>query len=41
MTRAASDLLTEVLELPLDERAKLAAEVMESLHDSEEGVEAA
>jgi hypothetical protein len=41
MTRAARDLLTEVLELPLDERAKIAAEVLESLHDAEEGVEAA
>lgn len=41
MTRASSDLLAEVLELPLDERAKLAAEVLESLDDAEEGVEAA
>jgi putative addiction module component (TIGR02574 family) len=41
MTRAASDLLTEVLELPVDERARIAAEVMESLHDAEEGVDAA
>jgi hypothetical protein len=39
MTRAARDLLTEVLELPLDERAKIAAEVLESLRDAEEGVE--
>ena len=41
MTRATRDLLTEVLELPLDERAKIAAEVLESLHDAEEGVEGA
>ena len=41
MTRATRDLLAEVLELPLDERAKLAAEVLESLEDAEQGVEAA
>jgi hypothetical protein len=41
MTRAANDLLTEVLDLPVDERARIAAEVIESLHDAEEGVEAA
>ena len=41
MTRATRDLIAEVLELPLDERAKLAAEVLESLEDAEEGVEAA
>jgi hypothetical protein len=41
MTRAPRDLLTEVLELPLDERAKIAAEVLESLRDAEEGVEGA
>lgn len=38
MTRASRDLLTEVLELPLDERAKFAADLLESLHDSEEDV---
>jgi putative addiction module component (TIGR02574 family) len=41
MTRATRDLLAEVLELPADERAKLAAEVLESLEEAEEGVEAA
>jgi len=41
MTRTTRDLLAEVLELPLDERAKLAAEVLESLEDADEGVEAA
>ena len=41
MTRTTRDLLAEVLGLPLDERAKLAAEVLESLEDAEEGVEAA
>jgi putative addiction module component (TIGR02574 family) len=41
MTRATRDLLAEVLELPLDERAKLAAEVLQSLDDVEEGVAAA
>jgi putative addiction module component (TIGR02574 family) len=41
MARGARDLLAEVLELPLDERAKLAAEVLESLEVAEEGVEAA
>jgi putative addiction module component (TIGR02574 family) len=41
MTRDTRDLLAEVLELPLDERAKLAAEVLESLDDAEEGVAAA
>ena len=41
MTRATRDLLTQALELPLDERAEMAAELLESLHDSEEDVEAA
>lgn len=41
MTRATRDLLTEVLELPLDERAKFAADLLDSLHDSEEDVESA
>jgi Putative addiction module component. len=31
----------QVLELPLDERAKMAAELLESLNEAEEGVEAA
>ena len=42
MARATTrDLLEQVLELPLDERAKLAAELLESLQDTEEDVEAA
>jgi hypothetical protein len=41
MTRAANDLLHEALELPLDERAKMAAELLESLHDAQPDVEAA
>lgn len=41
MTRATRDLLTQALELPLDERAEMAAELLESLHDAEEDVEAA
>ncbi|MDQ3282425.1 MAG: addiction module protein [Acidobacteriota bacterium] len=39
MTRATRELLDQALELPLDERAKLAAELLESLHDTEEQVE--
>jgi putative addiction module component (TIGR02574 family) len=41
MTRATRDLLTQALELPLDERAEMAAELLESLHVAEEDVEAA
>jgi hypothetical protein len=41
MSRPPSDLLTEALELPLDERAKIAAELLESLQDAEEQVETA
>lgn len=41
MTATGRDLLTQVLELPLDERAKIVAELLESLQDSEEDVEAA
>lgn len=41
MTRAASDLLDEVLELPLAERARIAAELLESLHETEHEVESA
>jgi putative addiction module component (TIGR02574 family) len=37
----ANELLKQVLELPLDERAKMAAELLESLSDAEEGVEEA
>jgi hypothetical protein len=37
----ANQLLKQVLELPLDERAKMAAELLESLSDAEEGVEEA
>jgi putative addiction module component (TIGR02574 family) len=41
MTRAAEELLTQALELPLDERAKIAAELLESLQAAEEDVESA
>ena len=41
MARGARDLLTEALELPLDERAKMAAELLESLDDAEGQVEEA
>jgi putative addiction module component (TIGR02574 family) len=41
MARATDQLLTEALELPLDERAKMAAELLESLHEVEEDVERA
>ena len=41
MAREARDLLTEALELPLDERAKIAAELLESLEDAEGEVEEA
>ncbi len=41
MTRATRDLLTQALELPLDERAEMAAELLESLDAAEDGVETA
>jgi putative addiction module component (TIGR02574 family) len=41
MTRATRDLLNEALELPVDERAKMAAALLERLHEAEAGVEAA
>jgi hypothetical protein len=41
VTREARELLTEALELPLDERAKFAAELLESLEEAEAGVEEA
>ena len=41
MTRATRELLAEALELPLDERAKFAAELLESLHEAESAVEEA
>ncbi len=41
MTRSASELLKQALELPLDERAEVAAELLESLGDAEDDVEAA
>lgn len=41
MTRPTNDLLHEALELPLDERAKMAAELLESLHEAESEVDAA
>ena len=41
MARETSELLTEVLELPVDQRAKIAAELLESLRDTEPDVEEA
>jgi putative addiction module component (TIGR02574 family) len=35
MTRAARELLDEALQLPLDDRAKLAAELLKSLQEAE------
>ena len=41
MTRGTRDLLSEALELPLDERAKMAAELLESLEEAEADVQEA
>lgn len=41
MTRAARDLLNEALDLPVDDRAKLAADLLETLEDEEADVERA
>jgi putative addiction module component (TIGR02574 family) len=41
MPRPTHDLLAEALELPMDERAKIAAELLDSLGDAEGDVEAA
>lgn len=41
MARGARDLLSEALELPPNERAKMAAELLESLDEAEAGVEEA
>lgn len=41
MIRSSRDVLSEALQLPLDERAKIAAELLESLDDAEEQVQAA
>lgn len=41
MTRAARDLLNEVLQLPPEDRAEIVAELLESLDEVEEDVEAA
>jgi len=41
MARAVQELLSEALELPLDDRAKMAAELLESLDATESDVEAA
>jgi putative addiction module component (TIGR02574 family) len=41
MTRASRELLKQALGLPLEERAEIAAELLESLDEAEEDVEAA
>lgn len=41
MTRATEDVLQAALDLPLDERAKIAAELLASLDDAEQHVEEA
>jgi hypothetical protein len=41
MTRATRELLDEALQLPPEDRAQLAAELIESLDDAEHDVEAA
>jgi putative addiction module component (TIGR02574 family) len=41
MARANVELLDEALRLPLDERARLVADLLESLDDAEDAVEAA
>jgi len=40
MSRASRELLDEALDLPLDERAKIAAELLESLQEAETDVQA-
>ena len=37
MARGTRDLLSEALELPLDEHAKMAADLLESLDEAEAG----
>ena len=41
MARETRDLLNEALELPLDERARIAAELLESLQEAEAEIEEA
>jgi len=41
MARVTRELLAEALELPLDERAKMAADLLESLEEAEVNVEEA
>ena len=41
MARGTRELLSEALELPLDERAKIAAELLDSLEEAEADVEEA
>jgi putative addiction module component (TIGR02574 family) len=41
MTRGSRDLLAEALELPRDERVKIAAELLESLQEAESDVDEA
>ena len=41
MARGTRELLAEAMELPLDERAKMAAELLESLEEAEADIEEA
>lgn len=41
MARGTRELLAEAMELPLDERAKMAADLLESLEEAEADVEEA
>jgi len=41
MANTTRDLLEQALELPRDERARMAADLLESLSEAEEGVEEA
>lgn len=41
MTHATREILRQALELELDERAEMAAELLQSLNEAQEGVEAA
>lgn len=41
MARSTTDLLHEALELPVEDRAKIAADLLDSPHDSEANVDEA